>query len=611
MIPRDGRWRRGALLALAVLSSGLAVAEPRPVGPPVLVDATAAAGLRAVHDRGVSGRLHFPEIMGSGGALLDYDGDGDLDLYVVQGARQGAPAAGGADATDDEPADAPCSHTDRLFRNDTVILPDGSRRVRFVAAPGGDRGNAGIVACGQGMGAATGDYDGDGHTDLYVTNAGPNQLWRNRGDGTFEETTAAAGVEDERWSVGASFADLDGDGHLDLFVANYVAFRPAVHKECRSPAGRPDYCGPRSYPAEPDRLFRNRGDGTFEDVSVPSGIYGRRGNGLGVVAADLDGDGRTDLYVANDQMPNFLWRNLGGLRFREEAVPAGVAVNLQGLPEAGMGVDAGDLDGDGDEDLFLTHLTGETHTLYLNDGEGQFTDRTAIAGLGGPTLAATGFGTLAADLDLDGDLDLPVVAGAVRLQEDPARAGDPFPFHQPDQLFLNRGDGRFEEVGHRLAAFAGRREVGRGLAVGDLDDDGDPDLVVFNNSGPVRVLLARAPSEHRWIGMRLLTAGGRDALGARVEATLGDGRRLVRRARTDGGYASAHDPRVVLGLGRSATLREVVVAWPDGQRQALPVAGLEWGRYHVVRQGAESGQGKGSGNKARPGQDRPAAGGER
>ena len=363
------------------------------------------------------------------------------------------------------------------------------------------------------MGVAAGDFDGDGRVDLYVTNLGPNRLWRNVGGGRFEDVTATASADDPRWSVPAAFFDYDGDGRLDLFVANYVDFNLGSHTLCTFGSGEPDYCSPKTYRAEPDRLLRNLGDGRFEQTTDRAGLAAEFGNGLGAAPADLDLDGRLDLYVANDGTPNQMWMNQGGGRFENRALFGGSAVNRRGEAEAGMGIGVGDMDGDGDEDLYVTHITGETSTLYLNDGDGLFTDAGMLAGLDTPSLPMTGFGTGWFDFDNDGDLDLLAVNGAVR-RLDRARSGEGAAaraaagsdherrFGQPNQLFRNLGGGRFEDAswlgGPAFAAY----EVSRGAAFGDVDNDGDTDVLITNNSGPARLLLNLTGQDSGWIGLR-------------------------------------------------------------------------------------------------------------
>jgi hypothetical protein len=572
-------------------ASGDTTGEGAPGSPPpesaaLFADVTGETGLDFFYWNGMSGEHYMPENMGGGGALADLDGDGDLDLFLVQGRMLG-PGKSPADAATPPPTPL----ADRLFRND--LAPGGVPRFTDVTA---EAGLADLAdPAGYGMGAAAGDYDNDGRVDLYLTRFGPNRLLRNRGDGggvRFEDVTAEAGVDDPRWSVPALFFDYDRDGWLDLYVGNYVDFTYELHRPCTTRAGAPDYCDPKVYAAVPDRLFRNLGTGgdgrvRFEDATAKAGLAAAHGKALGAVAADLDGDGWPDLYVANDGTPNQLWLNQGDGTFREEAMLAGCAVSGEGLSEASMGVDAADLDLDGDLDLVISHLTGETHTVYLNDGRGLFDDRTAAAGLGAVTLRATGFGVGARDFDRDGVPDLLAVNGAVRAVEGLARGGDPYPFHQPNQLFLGVGDGRFEEVTDRAGAAFEPSEVSRGALFGDLDLDGDTDVVVVNNQGPARVLQNVAGDGRPWLGVRVVVGDegrARDALGATVAVDRPGSPPIWHRAAADGSYAAANDPRVLLHPGDpppdAVTVR---VRWPEGGEELFD--GLAPGRYHTLRRG--------------------------
>ncbi len=612
------RAARAALLAGAaatalffptqLFSSSAAAAPQAPSTAEWFVDAAAASGLDFVHFNGMSGELYFAEMMGGGGALFDFDGDGDLDVFLVQGSMLGGKPL--AEAT--FPPRGPLRH--RLYRNDLAVAPDGRRTLRFTDVTEG----SGIETAGYGNGAAAGDFDNDGRVDLYVLAVGGNQLLRNLGGGRFADVTRAAGVEERRWSAAASFFDFDRDGWLDLYVGNYVDWSAAQPKFCPDMTGANDYCGPLAFTPQSDRLFRNRGRGpsgevSFEEVTARALPHAAPGTTLGSVAADFDGDGWQDLYVANDAEPNQLWMNQRDGTFRDEALLAGCAVNERGLPEASMGVDAGDVDGDGDEDLFMTHLNQETNTLYVNDGNGFFADRSRESGLGPPSWLFTGFGTALFDYDNDGRLDAAAVNGAVKLADAPRRSGDPYPLHQTNQLFRNLGSdqrppgraslqvaepitglrnlgpgpsglARFEEVTARAGAVWQLSEVSRGAAFGDVDDDGDIDILVVNNAGPVRLLLNQVGSARPWLGLRLVDAGGRrDQLGARVEVRRRDGPALWRRSRSDGSYLVANDPRVLIGLGDASEVTAVRVHWPSGRSEEW--TGLPLRAYTTLREG--------------------------
>jgi hypothetical protein len=488
---------------------GLVLAGPV-LAQEVFVDAAKETGLDFVHVNGMTGEMYFPEMMGQGGALLDYDGDGDLDVYCVQGGKLGP--------------SRPEPLRGRLYRNDSMHFVDVTEA-------------SGLGVGGYGMGVATGDIDNDGWVDLYLTSYGPNRMYRNNGNGTFSDVTERTGTGDPRWSVSATFFDLDRDGWLDLYVANYVDYSVEKNPKCFAPSSRRDYCGPADFPPQRHTLYRNRGDGTFEDVSVRSGVAQKPGPGLAVIAFDADRDGWTDLYVANDGAPNFLWMNRKDGTLRDDALLAGAAVNRRGQAEAGMGVDAGDFDADGDEDIYLTHLTGETNTLFVNDGTGLFEDRSIESGAALGSLPFTSFGTGWIDYDNDGWLDLFITSGAVRILEPLAEAGDPYPLSQTDQLYRNVG-GRLEEVTSTAGAVFRKPGVGRGAAFGDVDNDGDTDVVAFYSNGPVRLLLNQVGNSRPWIGIR----GG--APGTEIEVG-----KLWRRIHADGSYASASDPRVLAGLG--------------------------------------------------------------
>jgi len=512
-------------------------------------------GLRFTHVNGAQGQYFLPEIMGAGGAFIDYDEDGDLDVLLLQGGALGGTRPGLKPAPT-EPASGP-----RLFRNDLSVMPGGRMHLTFSDVTQ----RSGFARAGYGMGVATGDYDNDGDADVYITNHGPNHLYRNNGSGTFTDVTrdAGTGLDDPRWSTSAAFCDYDIDGDLDLFVTNYVDATAADNKACHDPVGVRDYCGPLRFRPVPDRLFRNDGDGRFTDVSEHAGITKADGAGLGVACADFNGDTRPDIYVANDASANQLWINRGNGTFEDAALLSGVAFNADGLPEGSMGIAAGDPDDDGDLDIFVTNITRETHAFYRNLGSGSFEDARLPAGLATPTARSTGFGTDWFDYDNDGRLDLFVANGAVTIEE--ALRGDPSPFRQKNQLFRNAGSGRFQDVSDNAGPALQLSEVSRGAAFGDVDNDGDVDVLVTNNNGPVRLLLNETGSRHHSLQIRLRgTQDNRQGLGARVGVLRNDQTTLWRRAHSDGSYLSARDSRVHFGLGAAATIAAVVVEWPNG-----------------------------------------------
>jgi len=560
-----------ALLCLTVAVGCDLTAEPPPragtapasaaadAAVDIFVDVSASVGLDFVHVNGMSGEFYFNEMVGAGAALFDYDNDGDLDVYLVQGHMLGPDIAPG-DASFEPGLQGPL--TDRLYRNDLEVSADGAPALHFTDVTD----ESGIDARGYGMGVAAADYDNDGWVDLYVSNFGPNQLWRNNGDGTFSDVTEATGTDDPRWSVSSAFVDYDRAGWLDPYVGNYVNYSLANTVE-RFHNIR-TYCGPHGFVPVPDRLFRNRGDGTFEDATAVSQIGREYGPALGVATADFSADGWIDIYVANDLAENRSWMNQGDGTFVNTAQFNGSAFNEAGDPEAGMGVAAGDFDGDGDEDLFISHLVTQTNTLYVNDGSGLFDDRSVRSGLGPPSLAFTGFGTEWIDYDNDGWLDLLVVNGAVDLIPRLVQAKDPFPLHQRNQLFRNLGNARFEEVSARAGTAFERSEVSRGAAFGDIDNDGDMDVLITNNNGPARLLLNSVGTANHWIGVRMVGATApRDMLGTRVGIFRDDGPPLWRRVRSDGSYASANDPRVLVGLGPSVKVTAVRAIWPGNRTE--------------------------------------------
>lgn len=542
-------WSGCALSLIAVSFTGCGSIQTAQT--PLYRDAAAEAGLDFRHFTGATGEYFLPEIMGAGVALIDYDNDGDLDIYLVQGTTLAQ------NARLLFPPPAGWKPGNRLFRNE--LIPAGKLRFTDVTE------QAGVGHAGYGMGVAVGDYDNDGYPDMYVTNFGSNVLYHNNGHGAFTDVTREAGVDNTRWSTSAAWLDYDGDGYLDLFVLNYVDFTVEGNKQCYAATGERDYCTPKAYHAVPARLFRNLGNGKFEDVTQRSGIGSVYGPGLGVVCADFNGDGLPDIYVANDTAANLLWLNQGDGTFREAGLQSGAAYAADGVARAGMGVTAGGFTNEGHEDVLVTNLTREGVTLWRNNGKGDFEDVTLRYGLAQATIPFTGFGAQWLDYDNDGRLDLFITNGAVTIME--SLRGKPYPFEQHNQLFHNEG-GRFREVSRNGGPAFQIPGVGRGAAFGDIDNDGDVDIVVTNNNGPVRLLLNESGSRRHWLEVRL--DGGktnRFGIGARVAVLRRGQPALWRRAHTDSSYLSANEPRVHFGLGDKPDLEGAAVEWPDGSSE--------------------------------------------
>jgi hypothetical protein len=527
-------------------------------------------------DEDSANRYFMPDIMGSGAALFDYDNDGDLDIFLLHGAPSGDESAGAVG--------------NRLFRQD----PGGKFvDVKVEAGLSGAGGDSGY-----GMGVAIADCDNDGDLDIYVTAFGADQLWLNDGKGKFTDATAAAGLENIRWSTAACFFDFDRDGWLDLLVVNYVDYYPG--SQCEDASGSRDYCGPTSFAGAGDRLFRNLGgEGTgdgqgvrFAEVTVESGLSAKAGRGLGCYCADFNGDGLPDIFVANDMEANFLWIQQADGTFREQAELLGVAVNAIGQAEANMGVAWGDLNDDSFGDLFVTHLRGETNTLFLGGEGGVFIDGTPASGLGPPSLPFTGFGTAAIDIEHDGDLDLLVVNGRVKRAPVVSAKSPLSPFWndyaETNFVFLNAGQGKFIDASDQAGRFAGTIDIGRGLAYGDIDNDGDLDLLVSNCAGPARVYYnqlaeEKKASEGRWLSLRTIDpALQRDAIGAEIIVFVGE-RQYRRLCNPSSSYLAANDLRTHVGMGPARSYDKVSVLWPDGNLEWFP--GGETNRFVVLRKG--------------------------
>jgi enediyne biosynthesis protein E4 len=535
--------------------------------PPWFRDVTEEVGLHFVHDAGpVDGAYFMPQIMGSGAALFDFDNDGLLDVYLLHN--------GG-----------PTGKRNQLFKQ----LPGGS--FKDVSA------GSGLDFAGYCMGVAVGDVNNDGLPDVLVTGYGGARLFLNRGGGKFADVTKEAGLVSPGWGTSAAFLDYDRDGWLDLVVVHYVDYDPSW--ACGGSGGRRDYCHPKEFPGNVARLFRNKGPGParvgFEDVTVRSGLGRVPGPGLGVVCADFDGDGWPDILVANDAQPNRLWVNQLGRRgrnkddpfFTEEGVLRGLAFNGLGQAQGNMGVAVGDVDGDGLFDVFVTHLTEETHTLWRQGPRGHFADGTAAAGLASPRWRGTGFGTVLADLDHDGAPDLVVVNGRVSRARavEPERLG-PFwsCYAERNQVFANDGTGGFRDLSPGNAALCGEAGVYRGLAVGDVDGDGALDLLVTQVAGPARLYKNVAPKRGHWLLVRAVDpALKRDAYGAEVRVRAG-GRRWVGWVNPGQSYLCSNDPRVHFGLGGARRVDDLSVRWPDGSREVFP--GGRADRVVELRKGA-------------------------
>ncbi len=432
------------------------------------------------------------------------------------------------------------------------------------------------------MGACAGDYDGDGRADVYITNFGPNVLYRNTGNGAFADVTAQARVGDPRWSASCAFADLDRDGDLDLWVTNYVAADRSRSPFCPdSKSGPRFYCHPLKYDPLPNTLYRNDGKGTFTDVSAASGAGALRGNGMGVVVADFNEDGWPDVFVANDSLPNFLFRNDRNLRFTETALAAGVAVATDGMPRAGMGIDAGDYDADGKVDLVVTNLDFQMHTLHRGLGNGLFGNATTESQIGFPTLPFVGFGVAFLDFDNDTQLDIAIVNGHVLDNAPQFRAGSTY--QQRKLLFRNTTLRRFTEVGRSMGAAFTAEKVGRGLATGDIDNDGDLDLLVTNNGQAAELLRNDGGSGNALLVRLRGSRGNVDSVGARIRITAG-GRTQWRDIKAGSSYLSQNDLRAHVGLGAVTTVERIEVQWPTGEKSET-ITGVAANQIVTIQQG--------------------------
>ncbi|MBI3451126.1 MAG: CRTAC1 family protein [Acidobacteria bacterium] len=525
------------LAAAAPLVLGAAAGAPAPAI--TFKDIARESGITFVHTMAKSGVKYMIETMGAGGGFIDYDRDGDLDIVLVNG----APVPG---------YQGPKDLSSALYRN------DGEGHFTDVTA------TSGAVNRGYGMGVCAGDYDNDGYQDLYFPNFGPDVLLHNDGDGRFSEATKLSGTGSPAWGSSCAFFDADGDGDLDLFVTNYVDFSFENNKFCGDYTHNVrTYCHPNVYNSQPDVLYRNEGDGTFTDASREMGIKDTYGNGLGVVVADYDNDGDPDVYVANDKTPNTLWRNDGTGHFTDVSLLAGVGYGLEGAPHAGMGTDFGDIDGDGDLDLIVTNLDFENNTLYRNEGGGIFSDASFPSGIGAVSLSFVGFGSRFVDYDNDSLPDLVIANG--HILDNAPYFNDSTTYAERNFVHHNLGGGKFEEVGLRLGPDMAIPNVGRGLASGDIDLDGDVDLLVTVCGGRPRLFRNDGGNAKRSLLVRLAgTVSNRDALGARVTVTAG-GRTQIDEVRSGASYQSQSDTRLEFGLGEGAEAEKLEIRWPDGR----------------------------------------------
>lgn len=548
------------LLGLVLFSTTIPAAAPAatapasPAQPEVrFVEVTEDSGVSFRHDPGDLAGFSLPAITGAGAAFFDSDGDGDLDLYLIQ--------SGPLPEHGDGAAPLPGN---RLFRQQ----PDGRFRDETAASGLGDTA--------YGVGIAVGDVDGDGARDLFLTNYGEDRLYRNEGDGRFTPAPDAFPDPAERWSTAAAFCDVDGDADLDLYVGGYLVNEPL--RACVSASGEPDFCSPQSFAYERDTLWRNDGAGRFRDDSEAAGLLAVRRPALGVLCHDFTGDGRPDFYVANDGEPNLLWEQQPDGTFRDAALFLGAALNGQGRAEASMGVALGDADGDGDLDLFMTHLRAQSNTLYRNRG-GAFHDDTPGAGLGVPSLRWTGFGVRFGDWEHDGDLDLALVNGAVARAGGVAPTGGLSEYAEPAQVFVGDGAGVFAETD--AGDFTALRAVGRGLLAGDWDRDGDLDLVVTTVGGPVRLFENRSRKAGGFLVVRP-EEHSRAAPGAVVTLALSDGRRLVRPIQPEAGFLTAGEPMAHFGIPEGVAVAGLTVRWPDGAEERFPAPAPDT-RFVAVR----------------------------
>ncbi len=539
-----------AILAILVMPGLAAAPEPQ------FTDVTAAAGIHFRHNSGAFGKKYLPETMGSGAAFLDVDNDGWQDILLVN-SRNWPGRPGGRSYS-------------ALYRNNhNGTFTDVTKQ-------------SGLAVEMYGLGVTAADYDNDGNVDIYVTALGANHLFRNTGGGRFVDVTARAGVGDPGFSTSAVWFDYDGDGRLDLYVADYVQWSIETDLYCTLDGKSKSYCTPESYKGQSGRLYHNKGDGTFEDVTKKAGLYDPSSKGLGIALIDYNNDGRLDLFVANDTQPNKLYKNNGNGTFTDVGMTAGVAFNEAGVARAGMGVDAADYDGSGRQSLVIGNFSNEMMALYSNEGTGLFIDEAPTSAIGKASLLTLTFGCFFFDYDLDGLPDIFAANGHV--SDDIGAVQPRVKYAQPAHLFRNLGAKKFEEVTARAGAALQQPSVARGAAYGDFDNDGDLDLLIASNNGPVRLLRNDGGNRNHALRVRLAaSSSNRDAIGARVRVTLDNGSSMWSMVKTGSSYCSQSELPLTFGLGQRTGIKSIEVTWPSGRKET--VTGARTDQSLTIREG--------------------------
>jgi hypothetical protein len=541
-----------AVASLAVIGSALlgAAAEPR------FIDVTTAAGIHFRHNSGAFGKKYLPETLGSGGAFIDTDNDGWQDILLVNSRNwPGHPGA--------------ASYPALYHNNRNGTFTDVTKQ-------------AGLAIETYGLGVAAADYDNDGNLDIYLTGLGANHLFRNTGGDKFVDVTARAGVGDPGFSTSAAWFDYDRDGKLDLFVVNYVQWTVDTDRHCTLDGKTKSYCTPESYKGQSPTLYRNKGDGTFEDVTRKAGLYDPTSKGLGVALIDYNNDGNVDLFVANDTQPNRLYQNTGKGTFTDVGMTAGVAFNEAGVARAGMGVDAADYDGSGRQSLVIGNFSNEMMALYSNEGTGLFIDEAPASTIGKSSLLTLTFACFFFDYDLDGLIDIFAANGHV--SDDISSVQPRIKYAEPAHLFRNLGSKKFDEVTGSAGTALTQPVVGRGAAYGDFDNDGDLDLLIMSNNGPVRLLRNDGGNRNHSLRVRVIgTRSNRDGIGTRIKITLDDGSARWSMVKTGSSYCSQSELPITFGLGARAAIKSLEVTWPSGRRET--VTGLRADEAVTIKEG--------------------------